>query len=389
VSESRGSQHHRVSWFELFYDLVLVAAVVHGSDVYGEHPTWTNAFWASGTLVILFLLWLMTNLTFNVRADDSVIRRLVILGQMAAVVIASLAMDRHNGLPDSDGFLALGAAFASVAVLYAMTARRDAKLKPPALVVAWSCAIGAFILECGYVLPSDEGSANPIAAIAVLALGVLVSALPAVTVFLGHLVRVTGLDQEHLSERTAQFVLIVLGETFLGLILNLHELNSVPNIPMFALTFVIVYCMWSTYFSSVIPGGVPATLGRVQLWLSAHVLFMIGAVGVSSALSALTLIPLAERLPEVSAYRLPLPLFWMLLALAILTWLSRAAARRLVWLHCGIAVAIVAMGVVGALWFPTDLVLISLLASLLVIVDAVAAARMTQLKLWTAATSSP
>jgi hypothetical protein len=61
----------------------------------------------------------------------------------------------------------------------------------------------------------------------------------------------------------------------------------------------------------------------------------------------------------------------------------------LVWLHCGIAVAIVAMGVVGALWFPTDLVLISLLASLLVIVDAVAAARMTQLKLWTAATSSP
>jgi len=139
----------------------------------------------------------------------------------------------------------------------------------------------------------------------------------------------------------------------------------------------------------VIPGGVPATLGRVQLWLSAHVLFMIGAVGVSSALSALTLIPLAERLPEVSAYRLPLPLFWMLLALAILTWLSRAAARRLVWLHCGIAVAIVAMGVVGALWFPTDLVLISLLASLLVIVDAVAAARMTQLKLWTAAASSP
>jgi hypothetical protein len=44
-----------------------------------------------------------------------------------------------------------------------------------------------------------------------------------------------------------------------------------------------------------------------------------------------------------------------------------------VWLHCGIAVIIVVMGVVGALWFPTDLVLISLLASLLVIVDAVAA----------------
>ena len=267
--------------------------------------------------------------------------------------------------------------------------RRDASLRRPALVVAWSCAIGAFILECGYVLPSDEGSANPIAAIAVLAVGVLVAAVPAVTVFLGHLVRGTGIDQEHLSERTAQFVLIVLGETFLGLILNLHELNAIPNIPMFVLTFVIVYCMWSTYFSSVIPGGVPTTLGRVQLWLSAHVLFMIGAVGVSSALSALTLIPLSDRLPEVSSYRLPLPLFWMLLALAILTWLSRAAAKRLVWLHCGIAVIIVAMGVVGALWFPSDLVVVSLLASLLVVVDAVAAARMTQLNPWTAATSSP
>ena len=378
-----------MSWFELFYDLVLVAAVVHGSDVFGEHPSWSNAIWASATLGILFLLWLMTNLTFNVRADDSLIRRLLILGQMAAVVIASLAMDRQNGLPDGDGFLALGAAFATAAVLYALAARRDASLRRPALVVAWSCAIGAFILECGYVLPSDEGSANPIAAIAVLAVGVLVAAVPAVTVFLGHLVRGTGIDQEHLSERTAQFVLIVLGETFLGLILNLHELNAIPNIPMFVLTFVIVYCMWSTYFSSVIPGGVPTTLGRVQLWLSAHVLFMIGAVGVSSALSALTLIPLSDRLPEVSSYRLPLPLFWMLLALAILTWLSRAAAKRLVWLHCGIAVIIVAMGVVGALWFPSDLVVVSLLASLLVVVDAVAAARMTQLNPWTAATSSP
>ena len=68
----------------------------------------------------------------------------------------------------------------------------------------------------------------------------------------------------------------------------------------------------------------------------------------------------------------------MLLALAILTWLSRVAIRRLVWVHLGIAVAIVVMGIVGALWFPSDLVIVSLLASLLVIVDAVAAARMTQ-----------
>ena len=372
------SHQPRVSWFELFYDLVLVAAVVHGSDVYGEHPTWTNAIWASATLLILFLLWLMTNLTFNVRADDSQIRRLLILGQMAAVVIASLAMDRHNGLPDDEGFLALGAAFATVAVLYAMTARRDASLKRAAAVVAWSAAIGAFILECGYLLPSDEGFANHGGAFVVLALGVLVAAVPAVTIFLGQLVRGAGIDQDHLSERTAQFVLIVLGETFLGLILNLHELNSVPNIPMFVLTFVIVYCMWSTYFSSVVPGGVPGTLGRVQLWLSAHVLFMIGAVGVSSALSALTLVPLTDRLPDVSSFRLPLPLFWMLLALAILTWLSRVAIRRLVWVHLGIAVAIVVMGIVGAMWFPSDLVIVSLLASLLVIVDAVAAARMTQ-----------
>lgn len=377
MTESRGVQRHRVSWFELFYDLVLVAAVVHGSDVYGENPTWSNAYWASLTLVILVVLWLMTNLTFNVRADDAVLRRLVVLGQMAAVVIASLAMDRHNGLPDRDGFLALGAAFATIAILYAICAKSEPDLRRAAWIVSGSCALGAIILECGFAMADIENSEKQGVALGLLTLGVLVAAAPAMTTFLGCLVRTRRIDHEHLSERVAQFVLIVLGETFLSLILNLHELNSVPNIPMFVLTFVIVYCMWSTYFSSVVPGGVPETLGRLQAWLAAHVLFMIGAVGVSSALSALTLIPLTDRLPDITNYRLSLPLFWTLLGLAILTWLSKAVSRRLVWLHVSIAVVIVGMGIAGNAWAPDDLVLISLAASLLVIVDAVVAARIT------------
>jgi low temperature requirement protein LtrA len=78
----------RASWFEVLYDLILVAAVLHGSSLFEQDPSLAKGTWLAVTLLVLLTMWLLTTLTFNTTPEDWTLRRLLFpsLARLASAI---------------------------------------------------------------------------------------------------------------------------------------------------------------------------------------------------------------------------------------------------------------------------------------------------------------
>lgn len=339
----------RVSWFELFYDLVVVALVLHGSDLFEEAPSFGTGAWLAVTLMILLVLWLSTTLTFNTTRRDWTLRRILALVQMMALVVASLSISRDSGLGDGTGFLALSVAFASIAVLYWIK-RSEAMGRRSSSVMAIAMGAASIICVGGAIAGDSSGPGGISWAAVALALALVIVVAPLMTVLLGDLVASGQLDRDHLSERVGQLVLIALGESFADLVLSLGDLDEIPNPVYLVLTFAVVYAIWSIYFRTVLPAGLPEGAGRTRAWIGTHYLLIFGAIGTADGFSALTVVPLQEGSVGLESIRLPLPLLYVIVAFALLALISRAVDRRLLRVHAVAAaflILTIGAGIVG------------------------------------------
>ena len=360
----------RVSWFELFYDLVLVAAVLHGSKLFDEDPSLAKGAWLAVTLMVLLTIWFLTTLTFNTVSKDWVLRRLIMLVQMLAVVIASLSISRTGGLSDSLGLLALGVAFGSVAVLYGMKARGAGSDRRGASIVGWSSAFAALLCFAGAVLPGTEGPVLSRPSTYAFGLAVAVVFVSFIAVYVREFRSADSLDQEHLSERVGQLVLISLGESFVSLILTLGDFNTIPNPPFLVLTFVVVYAMWVVYFRTVVPPGIPHALGRLRAWIVVHYLLIFGVIGTAAGFSALAIVEFDDASSTMESYRLPLPLLYVMVTFAVLMWLAGTRWRRYLYVHSVAAILLLGLTLAGVLVFTNRAVTMGILAAVIVVVDA-------------------
>jgi low temperature requirement protein LtrA len=363
-----------VGWFEVFYDLVLVAAVLHGSKLFDQDPSLAKGAWLATTLLVLLTMWLLTTLSFNAAPEDSALRRLLTLVQMLALVIASLSVSRTGGLSDSTGLIALGVAFASVAVLYAMRARRGGPTRRGATVVGWSTAAAALVCLLGALLPEGSGPYWTHPRTYAFGLALALAVLPLITIYLGELESTGSLDREHLTERIGQLVIISLGESFADLILSLGAFESIPNPPYLVLTFVIIYAVWAIYFRTVLPPGIPTGGGRVRAWIGAHYLLIFGSIGTAAGFSALAVVPFDDASAALASYRLPLPLLYVMVSFILLTWIAGVTERGFLLVHAVAAALLLAVALVGILAFSERAVTMGALAAAIVLADLAAVA---------------
>ena len=268
-----------VSWFELFYDLVVVAAVSLCNDAYLTRPSWGTAAAALLGIAALSWVWLMTTVFNNVFPGEDLTRRLLLLAQMACIVVAALAVDA-NGLSNSTGLVAYGASILiiGVAVLRERGGLKRASVVKGGLasliVTAGICLVGAF-------LPSDYAGA-------VLALALTVSVGTALTARLdtpavGVLLRI-----DHLRERRGLFVLIILGEGFAQLVQALHHHGSIPRGGVFALTFMLSFALWWIYYDGTFSERADRVLVHWRLSLLGHLTLIYGMAGTLDLLVLMT-----------------------------------------------------------------------------------------------------
>lgn len=379
MTATESAARPRVSWFELFYDLVLVASVLHGSEVFTDEPTWITGLWLAGTLMVVLTIWFLTTLSFNARREDWALRRFLALVQMVAVVIASLSISREQGVGDDVGLGALAVAFATIAVLYARHSRRGTMAAQESRLIAVTTAAAAAVFLLGAVAARlttvDDGGLSLLA----LVVGMALAIVPMLTVGLTRLAAGGQIYRDHLSERLGQIVIIALGESFVDLILSLSPLPSIPN-PVFLIgTFLVMYALWSIYFRSVLPEGMPRGAARIRWWIACHYLLLFGLIGAAEGLALLSSTPLLEP-SAVASYRVSLPLFYALVGMGILTLLAGGTERRLAVIHAFAAGLLLVITIAGGVVFPDQPMAVGALAAVVVLVDAAACARLAHVR---------
>lgn len=362
ATEEERERGATVSWFELFYDLVVVAAVALCNDAYLTRPSWGTAITALLSIAALSWVWFMTTVFNNVFPGDDLIRRLLLLVQMGCIVVAALAVDQFDGLSNSTGLVAYGL---SILIIGVLVLRERGGARQAKVIKGGLLPIGFTALICllGALLPSDYGGA-------VVALALAVSIGAALTARLDRAGVTTVLRVDHLRERRGLFILIILGEGFTSLVTALHEIGSIPRGGIFALTFLLSFALWWIYFDGTFSERDGSIITHWRLSLLAHLTLIYGMAGTLDLLVLVT-VQEEQNLGDSSLMYLAVCLATVFFSFALLGFTARSHFSRPGWVQVGSGVLILAVGATATAGDDRSVTAVTIVAGVLVVGNAV------------------
>lgn len=266
--------HRKVSWLELFYDLVYVATVVQLGNKLSEDVT-TEGFLGFALLFVpIWWVWMGTTFYANRFVADDLAHRLLIFAQI--FVISALAIHVFDGLGEtSTGFaLAYAAARGILVVMYLRAAHFVEEARPLARRYATGFAIAALIWVVSAFVP-------PPLRFILWAVGLLIDFYTPLSRESVRLQRLLPPSPHHLPERMGLFTIIVFGESFIKVIggFSGHEIEF-QRVIVALFGLIMVGGLWWLYFENVAEHEVNWTRGA-QVWLYTHLPLQIGLVALA------------------------------------------------------------------------------------------------------------
>lgn len=304
-----------VSWLELLQDLVIVVFAM--TLFSGLQFSWGTAWmvWYAAAIVIVYgswIAWVLVNNRFPARGLPGQLLTMVWI--VAALIVAPLTLWEA---PESEPAVmnaGMALAFLALTIRYAMTARSHPEVHRAAWAAAGFSGAAVLILTTGALLPAS--------AYTTIIVGPALALIGLVVVYSRMLPASAPLNYAHLSERMGQFLLILLGDTFLEIVLNI-ERGGFFSVEGIVLAAAAVFLLWRAYFQHVMPAGPPTRTGALQRWVMAHLLLVV-SLGMTSTIIAaqVSYLPL-DYLEAIEAFSEDV---WLLLALA-LTYASLAIVQ--------------------------------------------------------------
>jgi low temperature requirement protein LtrA len=300
----------RIEWLELFFDLVVVAAVAVLSDALRDDATWGGLGIFLVTYGAVWLAWVSVVMYADVAAELTRVRTVVVSMFLLAVMAA--ASPGHAGHRAD--------AFAGAFLLVRVFAARGA-LRTGRMMTAWpALQFGSFTVPWVVSLFVDVPWKYVLWGAAVAAELVLVmlrgerEAERAMASFQEHMdrareqelerassrrprevpeLRVVGVDREHLDERLGLFVIIVLGEAVAALVLTAARSEWDRGfVGASVAAFVLLVLLWLLTFSYGFASAPGVRLGDLapRVGLPLHLLTTTGilllAVGLGEVVAA-------------------------------------------------------------------------------------------------------
>lgn len=284
----------RVTWLELFYDLVFVVTVSQLAHQLSKTVSLAGVVEFVVLFVPVWWAWIGTTFYANRFDTDTGVRRGLMGVQMVA--IAALAVNVHHGLAESSAGFALAYAIARFLLvleyLWAGYCIPVARGLTTHYAVGFAIAAGLWLLSIFVPLPYRLG---------LWAAGLAIDFATPLTAQ-HHQARLLP-DTEHLPERFGLFVIIVLGEAIIAVVNGIAEITwNWSSVLCAGLGFGTAFCLWWVYFENV--DGSTLRLvketGKIwvfQLWLYVHLPLVMGltamGVGVEHVIVAAQSGPLA------------------------------------------------------------------------------------------------
>lgn len=250
----RPGEHARVSFVELFFDLVFVFAITQVSHLLLAHLTPLGALEAAVLLAAVWWVWIDTSWITNWLDPERGPVRLMMFALMAAGLVMSMSLPTAFG----DRGLTFACAFAAIQVgrsLFTLWAVRSSPAQRANFqrISLWALLGAVFWISGGLA----EGQTRLLIWLIALALEFTG---PALAFFVPGLGRSSTTDWDvegaHLAERVGLFVIICLGESIIITGATFAELTwTAPVVAAFVSAFVTTIAMWWLFFSEAHEAG--------------------------------------------------------------------------------------------------------------------------------------
>jgi low temperature requirement protein LtrA len=233
-------EDRRATWLELFLDLVFVAAIAQVAATLSADPTAAGF----GRYLALFLpiAWAWAGFTFYATrfdTDDLVYRLLTLLGMFAVAGLASTVPDALHG-----GQNAFVVAYVSVRlILIALYVRvyRDLQVARPVagwFILMFGLAVCDWLISLAVPVPWKY-----------LLWGVALGLEHVAPIRAWRLLRGMPVDPRHIPERFGLLIIIVLGESVIGVVLGTAHVNwTVLSGAVAFAGFLAAAAIWWLYF---------------------------------------------------------------------------------------------------------------------------------------------
>lgn len=348
----------RVTYVELFFDLIFVFALTQLSRAIAENDSAVGA--VESALLILALWWVWIHTTWVTNWLDPA--RLPVRGAVLALAMVGFVMSVSIYESFGDRGIVFAIAYVTLqlgrtAVMLAAVARHDASLRAEfTRVMIWLSASGAFWIA-GALLPLGWRLPLWIVAIAIEYLAGLIGyRLPGAT---DSRLNDWGVSGAHIAERTALFVIIAIGESLLvtGFAFVEQE-SSVPGVIAMLSAFASGVALWWLYFdhaeragSKAVEGSAePGRLARIA-YTYVHVLIIAGIVVTAVADKSVVTHPEDRMSIAVAVTTLGGPALY-LAGLALFRWV---VSREVLTAHLGGIVLLALLALGAPHWSPLTL----------------------------------
>jgi low temperature requirement protein LtrA len=241
--------HARVTFVELFFDLVFVFAITQLSHTLVAHLTPGGALQTAFLLLAVWWVWMYTCWFTNWIDPDKPVVRMLMFALMLAGLLMSAAIPNafgHEGL-----LFAIAYAFIQVVrtlfMVFVLRGRDPANYRNFLRIAAWLMVSAVFWIAGGCFTGVER------VALWVMGLGLEILG-PFVGYFVPGLGRSTTADWKvdgaHMAERCALFVIIALGESILVTGATAASLPATPaGVCAFLVAFTGSVAMWWIYFN--------------------------------------------------------------------------------------------------------------------------------------------
>jgi inward rectifier potassium channel len=276
----------KVSWLELFYDLIFVAAFIQLGNGLAKHPTPSGVAMFAGMFIPLWLSW--TGFTFfeNRYSLDDFLHRAMVLAQMAAV--GGMAISAPGVLDGIFYPFAIwsGVAQSMVALMYLRAFFQEKESADYARFWGAAFAVGGIIWSATGVLLWQG--------LMPVVVGVILCGLATLGILSGALSRQSRalsdrypIDFEHLGERYGLLTIIVLGESFVKVLSELAAQEEGLGLSLYldgGIVLLVTCGIWWIYFDDVAGAEVRKGPGKWIVWLYAHIPLQIAVTATGVAI---------------------------------------------------------------------------------------------------------
>ncbi|MFD2091023.1 low temperature requirement protein A [Blastococcus deserti] len=228
------------SRLELFFDLAFVLVVAELAIALREDVTLHGELLFAGLFTVVWWSWVSATLYANRFDHDDLVYRVYKLTSMAAVI--GMAASATEATGERFGiFVACQLVMRATLLLqYHRAYRHVVAARPIARLYLAGAGIGAVLWAVSLLVPRPVAFGLWAAAVLVEALVPLLATRHSADV---------PLHVQHLPERFALFVILVLGESVAGIAHGLYDAEWAPSaIPVALLCFVLAAALWWSYF---------------------------------------------------------------------------------------------------------------------------------------------